>query len=613
MADEIEGIEAPVPECQKPEDDHSTAFVGFDSAWADNPKSPGAICAVSREGGKWIRFKPPEFASFEQASDFVQSLKNEYALIIVAIDQPTIVPNLTGGRPVDRVAGRLIGWLGGGVVLANRSIKGMFDDDAPIWRFLTGIGCIQNPETARSASSGLFVTEVFPALALVSRDDAFFGRLEIPRYNPKLKTFQIEHWRRVVDTAKNWATGLALSKLADWYNPMRAIEKPRKGDQDRLDSTICMLVAITWLLAARQLSAMLGDLTNGYMITPVNAAVRARLADAAVKVRVPIDGEIPGRRIGADSTIRLAGELMTNTKKMSPTRALAAKVIYAGLSILRDNGKELPVRDLMEKVQKTVSLDAWAKERYEKTGYVRWESIFHFYSIDCVKAGWVIKKKGIWYLTHEGEDALKLGADKLLDTASQLYRKWRADNPITPKQEEEEDGEEVAVEEQSAKVPSYDDIEQRAIQGLQQYINAKNPYEFQDLVAALLRGMGYYTPFIAPKGKDGGVDVIAYRDPLGTQSPRIQVQIKHKEATASVQEVRQLMGLLQKEGDVGMFVSTSGFSPDARSAARGSHVHVELVDLNRFITLWQEFYEKLKDEDKNLLPLRPIYFLAPID
>jgi restriction system protein len=304
---------------------------------------------------------------------------------------------------------------------------------------------------------------------------------------------------------------------------------------------------------------------------------------------------------------------MTSPKKLSPTRVLAAKVIYAGLSILRDNGKELPVRDLMEKVEKTVSLDAWAKERYEKTGYVRWESIFHFYSIDCVKAGWVVKKKGIWYLTPEGEDALKLGADKLLDTATQLYRKWRADNPITPKQEEEEDGEEAAVEEQSSKVPSYDDIEQRAIQGLQQYINAKNPYEFQDLVAALLRGMGYYTPFIAPKGKDGGVDVMAYRDPLGTQSPRIQVQIKHKEAAASVQEVRQLMGLLQKEGDVGMFVSTSGFTPDARAAARGSHVHVELVDLNRLITLWQEFYDRLRDEDKNLLPLRPIYFLAPID
>jgi len=294
---------------------------------------------------------------------------------------------------------------------------------------------------------------------------------------------------------------------------------------------------------------------------------------------------------------------MTNQKKFSPSRALAAKVIYAGLSILRDNGKELPMRDLMEKVEKKVDLDKWAKERYEKTGYVRWESIFHFFSIDCVKAGYLIKKKGVWYLTPEGEEALKLAPEVLLEKATMAYRKWRAENPVTREEDEEPD-------EQVVEVPSYDDIEQKAIEGLQQYINAKNPYEFQELVAALLRGMGYYTPFVAPKGKDGGVDVMAYRDPLGTQSPRIQVQIKHKESSASVQEVRQLMGLLQKEGDVGIFVSTSGFTPDARMAARGSHVHVELIDLNRFISLWQEFYEKLKDEDKSLLPLRPIFFIA---
>ena len=63
-----------------------------------------------------------------------------------------------------------------------------------------------------------------------------------------------------------------------------------------------------------------------------------------------------------------------------------------------------------------------------------------FDSIDCVKAGWVIKKKGVWYLTPEGEDALKLGAEKLLDSATQLYRKWRADNPVTAKEEDEEGG-----------------------------------------------------------------------------------------------------------------------------------------------------------------------------
>jgi restriction system protein len=294
---------------------------------------------------------------------------------------------------------------------------------------------------------------------------------------------------------------------------------------------------------------------------------------------------------------------MSIQKKLPRSRALAAKLTYAALSILRDNGKEMPMRELMSKVEQQVKLDDWDKERYEKSGYVRWESILHFFSIDCIKAGYLIKKKGIWYITPEGEEALKMGPEKLLEQATSAYRKWKAEQPVVST----EDRSEIEAPEQS--VP-FDDIEQTALDGLEKFINSKNPYEFQDLVAALLRGMGYYTPFVAPKGKDGGVDIVAYRDPLGTESPRIQVQIKHRESTASVQEVRQLMGLLQKEGNVGIFVSTGGFSPDARTVARGSHVHVELIDLHRFIGLWQEFYPKLSDADKSLLPLRPIYFLA---
>ena len=71
------------------------------------------------------------------------------------------------------------------------------------------------------------------------------------------------------------------------------------------------------------------------------------------------------------------------------------------------------------------------------------------------------------------------------------------------------------------------------------------------------------------------------------------------------------MGVFLDDGDVGIFVSSSGFTPDAKTTARGSHVHVELIDLDRFITLWQEFYVNLTDEDKNFLPLRPIFFYAP--
>ncbi len=294
-------------------------------------------------------------------------------------------------------------------------------------------------------------------------------------------------------------------------------------------------------------------------------------------------------------------------KKLSKSRALAAKVIYAAFQILKENGGELNGREVIEQVGEKIELDEWAKSKYEKSGYIRWQSILHFFSIDCIKAGFLVKKKGIWYLTKEGETAIGLGEVGLLNAATEAYRIWKKEKEV-----EEVDGGELeessSDKEQEATI---DEIEQIALEGLKNYIKSKNPYEFQDLAAALLRGMGYYTPFVAPTGKDGGVDIIAYRDPLGTVSPRIKVQVKHRDQSASVHEIRQLMGLLQKDGDVGIFISSGGFTPDSKTTARSSHVHVELIDLPRFIELWQEFYSKLSDEDKSMLPLTPIFFYAP--
>jgi len=108
------------------------------------------------------------------------------------------------------------------------------------------------------------------------------------------------------------------------------------------------------------------------------------------------------------------------------------------------------------------------------------------------------------------------------------------------------------------------------------------------------------------------VDVVAYQDPLGAVSPRIKVQIKHRQSNpATVQEIREVVGLLSKAGDIGIFVSSGGFTSDARQQARNTHVHVELIDLERFIELWQDFYPKMDDEEKEFLRLRPVYFYDP--
>ena len=305
---------------------------------------------------------------------------------------------------------------------------------------------------------------------------------------------------------------------------------------------------------------------------------------------------------------------MAEAPNTSRSRALAAKVLHAALSILKDRGGEAPGRELVAGVPQKVDLDEWAKESYEKSGKIRWQSMLHFFSIDALKAGFLVKKKGVWYLTPEGEKALELGPEGLLDSATAAYRDWRAKNPNPESLTAEEqatlplDAPENQEQREEATIQENEEV---AIEGIKAQIDKKNEYEFQDLVAALLRGMGYYTPFVAPRGKDGGVDIIAYRDPLGTVTPRIKVQIKHRIDKTPVTDVRQLMGLLQKEGDVGIFVSSGGFTPDAKEAARSSHVHVELIDIDRLVALWQEFYPKMADDDKALLSLVPIYFYAP--
>src|SRR5579863_6879477 len=139
-------------------------YIGFDSAWTDNPRAPGAICAVSIEEGNPTGFHAPQLVSFDQALTFIQETRSTTGVTLVALDQPTVVPNLVSMRPVERVAASLVSWLGGGVQPANRGRQGMFCDASPIWRFLTALGAEESPEQARAAANGLYLMEVFPAL-----------------------------------------------------------------------------------------------------------------------------------------------------------------------------------------------------------------------------------------------------------------------------------------------------------------------------------------------------------------------------------------------------------------------------------------------------------------
>jgi len=288
------------------------------------------------------------------------------------------------------------------------------------------------------------------------------------------------------------------------------------------------------------------------------------------------------------------------------TKATATKTLYAVMKEISRRGGSMPAKELYSFVEANVKLTEWELEPAGKNKYIRWTNSFQFYSINYAKAGLIVKQKGMWYLTPEGEAALKLSPEEVMEKGEVAYREWRKLNPREDKRDEEptdENAERDRAEELNL-------LESDAREGIRQFIVSKSPYEFQDMVAALLRAMGYHTPFIAPKGKDGGIDIIAYLDPLGAQTPRIKVQVKHKPDTAiGASEVRALSGIL-KAGDIALFVTSGTYSADARNAASGNDKFIRLIDGNDFIDMWQEYYDKMTDDDKNMLPLKRIAFLG---
>ncbi len=263
-------------------------FVGFDSAWADNPKVPGAICAVDYDGRGFTALAAPHCVGFEAARRLVESHRCPDRPILVGLDQPLIVSNDAGSRPVDRLAASVISWAGGGVQPANRGKTLLFGRDAPVWRFLAALQADIDPLAARSAVTGLFVLEVFPALALLSLDAAFFGRLLAPRYNPARPTFTLKHWRAVVAAASREAAALRCEPATEWLARFAEIAKPRKADQDRLDAVLCLLVAIRWRLSPPDASVMIGDAASGTIVAPASAAMRERLAIRARALCIPL-------------------------------------------------------------------------------------------------------------------------------------------------------------------------------------------------------------------------------------------------------------------------------------------------------------------------------------
>lgn len=130
--------------------------------------------------------------------------------------------------------------------------------------------------------------------------------------------------------------------------------------------------------------------------------------------------------------------------------------------------------------------------------------------------------------------------------------------------------------------------------------------QMQRLVAGLLRAMGYKTR-VSPAGPDRGKDIVASPDGLGFESPRIVVEVKHRQGAMGSQEIRSFLGGRHKD-DKGLYVSTGGFTKEARYEAERASIPLSLMDIDELVEAVIGNYEALDNETRQLLPLRRLYW-----
>jgi restriction system protein len=164
--------------------------------------------------------------------------------------------------------------------------------------------------------------------------------------------------------------------------------------------------------------------------------------------------------------------------------------------------------------------------------------------------------------------------------------------------------------EEEASEESKRSLQENARERVKDKIVKLDDQEMEELLAGLLRAMGFKAT-VSPVGPDRGVDVIASPDGLGLQEPRIKAEVKHRKTTPiGSQEVRSFIGVL-RQGDRGIYLSTGGFTREARYEAERSNIPLTLLDLDGLARLIETHYDSFDTEARTLLPL--IKVLWPAD
>ncbi len=276
------------------------------------------------------------------------------------------------------------------------------------------------------------------------------------------------------------------------------------------------------------------------------------------------------------------------------TVSRVGELLRSVLELLWNKPEGIPAQDILAYIPQITNLSDYEKGYAPPTNIPRYERIVRLATIPMVQAGWLIKNnKGRWFITEEGRQACRR-----FRNAQELYK-------------EALDRLEIVKQGTPTYAMTVEEAEEKAWDQIQRFLQSTRRAALQNMVADLVRAMGYYVAWIAPPEKEHGrIDLVAYTDPIGAKGPRILVQLQHKGQPVTMEGLKSFLSALS-DADYGLLISTGGFTNEVTEEMRKENFKkATLLDLEGFFDFWVRYYDQLSEEARSKFPLTKIYFLS---
>lgn len=187
---------------------------------------------------------------------------------LVAVDAPTIIPNLTGTRLPDRLTHKYFGKYHAGCYPAN--LNRPFAPRTTALGFDLEARGFAHAPTIVAQQFGRYQIEVFPHPAMVN----LFDLEQIIKYKKGKLGDRRQELLRVVHLIETVLTRLepCLTFNSHWQNLIAEIDtvngRVLKTIEDQIDSLICAYIGAYWWYWGSAKNQTLGDRTSGYIIVP---------------------------------------------------------------------------------------------------------------------------------------------------------------------------------------------------------------------------------------------------------------------------------------------------------------------------------------------------------